>query len=572
MSDSILCPRCGGQDIFFLGDKCLCGGCGHRFDAPAPQQAFVPMRLFLSGLRKDNVICQRIYKALKERGHEPWFDQSGTRTGTRWRTTLQEGVRSSQEVVACLSPRPADEPDGGLDELAIAVGVKGGSVHSILLGPEREVDPPATIGHEQWLDMSAWQEKLSAGPEVFDPWFHAKMQELFQVIESPENREFSGQIHTIRETLAVSYGTSRQNALLQKPFTGRAWLETALERWLDDPSGKRMCLLYGAPGVGKSAFAVHYTHYNSRVAACLFCQDNESRDPRAVIRTLAYLLACRLPEYRQSLLMHLPADRTELDGLSEKELFAQLLEKPLSLSVDGGHQTMGLVLDGLDACGSPEENALARTLAAYADSLPRWLRILVAARATPAVQQYTAGAFRLEMPCAAPQNLADVRAYCTQRLQPAFGADPQWAAALDTLTARSQGVFLYAELLCGQIQASGRLSAANDYPEELDAVFTAWFRSLFGTPEEYGAFFGPALDCLRAAPAPLPEAVLRQRLGWGELEYREFYRAAQFFVHCVETSAGRALQLTDPLLRQWLSRPDCPCQSRKAGQGNAPVL
>ena len=555
MSDSILCPRCGGQDIFFLGDKCLCGGCGHRFDAPAPQQAFVPMRLFLSGLRKDNVICQRIYKALKERGHEPWFDQSGTRTGTRWRTTLQEGVRSSQEVVACLSPRPADEPDGGLDELAIAVGVKGGSVHSILLGPEREVDPPATIGHEQWLDMSAWQEKLSAGPEVFDPWFHAKMQELFQVIESPENREFSGQIHTIRETLAVSYGTSRQNALLQKPFTGRAWLETALERWLDDPSGKRMCLLYGAPGVGKSAFAVHYTHYNSRVAACLFCQDNESRDPRAVIRTLAYLLACRLPEYRQSLLMHLPENKAELERLSEKELFARLLEEPLRLSVDGGHQTMVLVVDGLDECGSPEENALAGTLAAYADSLPAWLRILIVARATPAVTAYAAGAWKLEIAADAAANRADIRAYYEACLQAQFAEDPQWNASLEALTARSQGTFLYAEMMCSLLQERGTLSAAEEYPDGLDAMFAAWFQYFFPDRNDYCRNWRLPLSCLLGAKAPLPEAALRRVMGWSAGQLRDFCQRINVLLRRgTNTFGDNTLSIDHAYIRQWLQR------------------
>lgn len=74
-----------------------------------------------------------------------------------------------------------------------------------------------------------------------------------------ETREFNGQIQYIHDHLNVYYDTSRQNALLQKRFVGRAWLEKKLEHWMDDPAGKRMCLLYGGPGVGKSAFAVHYT-------------------------------------------------------------------------------------------------------------------------------------------------------------------------------------------------------------------------------------------------------------------------------------------------------------------------
>ena len=366
MMDKLRCPQCGSTEVFANGSRCICGACGHRFEAPAEKQEFESMRLFLSYGHPESAICQRIYEALKERGHEPWFDQSNIRTGDNWRVSIQEGVRSSNAVVACLSPHSTRERGVCLDELAIAVGVKGGNVHSILLAPEQEVKPPATIGHEQWLDMSDWKEQKAAGPDVFAEWFRGKMQELFRVLDSKETREFNGQIQYIHDHLNVYYDTSRQNALLQKRFVGRAWLEEKLEHWMDDPAGKRMCLLYGGPGVGKSAFAVHYTHYNSRVAACLFCRSDMEvyNAPRTVIQTLAYLLACRLPEYRQSLLMHLPENKAELEHLSEKELFARLLEEPLRLSVDGGHQTMVLVVDGLDECGSPEENALARTLAA----------------------------------------------------------------------------------------------------------------------------------------------------------------------------------------------------------------
>ena len=45
---------------------------------------------------------------------------------------------------------------------------------------------------------------------------------------------------------------------------------------------------------------------------------NTFNDPRTVIQTLAYLMACRLPAYRQSLMLHLPEDRAAVERLSEK--------------------------------------------------------------------------------------------------------------------------------------------------------------------------------------------------------------------------------------------------------------
>lgn len=532
----------------------------HRFEAPEEPvsgQAAEPMRLFLSYGHPESEICQRICAALKEHGYDPWFDQSDIRTGDNWRVSIQEGVRSSNAVVACLSPHSTRERGVCLDELAIAVGVKGGNVHSILLAPEQEVKPPATIGHEQWLDMSDWKEQKAAGPDVFAEWFRGKMQELFRVLDSKETREFNGQIQYIHDHLNVYYDTSRQNALLQKRFVGRAWLEENLEHWMDDPAGKRMCLLYGGPGVGKSAFAVHYTHYNSRVAACLFCRSDMEvyNAPRTVIQTLAYLLACRLPEYRQSLLMHLPENKAELERLSEKELFARLLEEPLRLSVDGGHQTMVLVVDGLDECGSPEENALARTLAAYADSLPAWLRILIVARATPAVTAYAAGAWKLEIAADAAANRADIRAYYEACLQAQFAEDPQWNASLEALTARSQGTFLYAEMMCSLLQERGTLSAAEEYPDGLDAMFAAWFQYFFPDRNDYCRNWRLPLSCLLGAKAPLPEAALRRVMGWSAGQLRDFCQRINVLLRRgTNTFGDNTLSIDHAYIRQWLQR------------------
>lgn len=118
---------------------------------------------------------------------------------------------------------------------------------------------------------------------------------------------------------------------------------------------------------------------------------NTFNDPRTVIQTVAYLMACRLTAYRQSLMLHLPEDRAAVQRLSEKELFEQLISKPLSLSVNGNHERMVILLDGLDECGSPENNVLAKTLYEFADSLPDWLRILIVARDIPAISVYTKG-------------------------------------------------------------------------------------------------------------------------------------------------------------------------------------
>ena len=526
-----------------------------------------PIRVFVSYGHPESEICREILEAIRAREtprYEPWFDESDIRTGDNWRRSIQEGIKNSQQVVACLSPHSTREGGVCLDELAIAVGVQGeygGKVHSILLGPEKEVKPPATVGQNQWLDMSDWREKKEQGPDAYARWFQTKMQELFRVLESRENVTFNGEIQELRQRLNVYSDTSTQYALLKKPYVGRKWLEEEVEQWLDDPHGKKICLLSGVPAVGKSAFAVHYTHYNWRVAANLFCRSNMNtfNDPSMVLQTLAFQLACHLPDYRKNLLRTLPENKAALEELTEDELFETLLGPNIANTVDGGQETMAIVVDGLDECGTPERNALARLLAKRAPGLPRWLRVLVLARRTPAVLQSMSSAAQIEVDRRAPQNRADIRAYFVQRLEPRFGQDPQWNASLDALTDRSEGVFLYAEMMSEMLLEKGALEAAEEYPAGLNEAFARWFDYFFRTEEEYKALWRRPIGCLLAAPEPLPKSALRKVMGWSRDQLNDFYRRINVLLRTDKNIFGdETLEIPHAYVRAWLGQEDNP--------------
>ena len=526
-----------------------------------------PIRVFVSYGHPESEICREILEAIRAREtprYEPWFDESDIRTGDNWRRSIQEGIKNSQQVVACLSPHSTREGGVCLDELAIAVGVQGeygGKVHSILLGPEKEVKPPATVGQNQWLDMSDWREKKAKGADAYALWFQAKMQELFRVLESRENVTFNGEIQELRQRLNVYSDTSTQYALLKKPYVGRKWLEEEVEQWLDDPHGKKICLLSGVPAVGKSAFAVHYTHYNWRVAANLFCRSNMNtfNDPSMVLQTLAFQLACHLPDYRKNLLRTLPKNKAALEKLTEDELFETLLGPNIANTVDGGQETMAIVVDGLDECGTPERNALARLLAKRAPGLPRWLRVLVLARRTPAVLQSMSSAAQIELDSRAPQNRADIRAYFVQRLEPRFGQAPQWNASLDALTDRSEGVFLYAEMMSEMLLEKGALEAAEEYPAGLNEAFARWFDYFFRTEEEYKALWRRPIGCLLAAPEPLPKSALRKVMGWSRDRLNDFYRRISVLLRTDTNIFGdETLEIPHAYVRAWLGQEDNP--------------
>ena len=309
------------------------------------------MTLFISYAHREALICRLIVYALKARGHKVWFDELNIPHGSDWRSEILKGIERSSGVLSMLS-RDAVKPGGVcLDELSIAVGVSGGNIRTLLL--EQDVTPPPTIMSRQWLDLTEWQkfrnlgvedESLLENPE-FVKWFKEKIRLLIEMLETRENREFEGQITAIKKALpALFFATSRQMFLLKEYYVERTWLCEKVENWLDDPDGESVCIIYGDPGIGKSAFSAHYAHYNGRVATAIFCEKGQNvlNSPEAVVQTLAYLLACRIADYREYLAGLLEGkavgsfqndspQRTpqNIGSLSVDEMFDVLLATPL---------------------------------------------------------------------------------------------------------------------------------------------------------------------------------------------------------------------------------------------------
>ncbi len=338
----------------------LCYDCRREF---TPDKVATPLRIFLSyGHDANEELVRRIKADLEERGHDVWFDQNEIKAGDHWRRSITDGITGSQKFVAFLSKHSTRDPGVCRDEIAIALGVKGGNIQTILVESEAEVQPPVNIGHVQWLDMHDWKERQERGsgvsPENLDSWetwYQGKLAEIVRVVESDESRRFAGEIETLATHLKPIRSDARIYDLLKKGFFGRQWIFDAIETWrnpgnagpqtgsspfdirnssFETPS--RLFWITGDPGVGKSAFAAQFTHTRSdAVIAAQFVEWDkpDHRDPRRVIRSLAFQLATRLPDFRK-LLLTLP-EIAELDRKDPAELFDYLLANPLALSLSG---------------------------------------------------------------------------------------------------------------------------------------------------------------------------------------------------------------------------------------------
>ena len=442
------------------------------------------MKLFISYGHPQAEICRKICDKLRARGHQIWFDETNIPHGSDWRAEIVNGIIASEGVLSMIDRHSVREPGVCLDEMGIAIGVRGGNIRYVLLEKQAIADPPASMSTRQWLDMSDWREH-----EDDQDWFDSKMEFLIQMVESRENRAFAGIIEELRKNLPMCHvSTSKQDSLLRQPFIGREWVKNRVDAWLDDPDGTKICFIYGDPGIGKSAFAAHYTHYNGRVAASIFCDYNNTQfnHPRSVIQTLAFLLACRLPDYRIALLDAL-RHANDLGMYIESELFDILLAQPLSVgTVDGNRETMCILIDGLDESGDRDRNVLTELLTKYAERLPKWLRILTLSRKVEIITGLSGEADTIDLTGGLEENKADVRAYFEYCLSARFEGDENHTALIDRLSEDSDGIFLYATLMADAFE-KGKMSIEDteSVPDGLNSAFYRWFQWFFPDIKEY---------------------------------------------------------------------------------------
>lgn len=333
--DGVRCPDCGGA-MDGGGGAWRCPGCSPRTDDDPAAAGDEGLRVFLSyGHDGNEELVLRIKGFLEARGHEVWITKDEIKGGDDWRRAIHDGIAASDQVLSVLSMYSVRDPGVRLDEIAIALSVRGGNISTVLVEPEDAVAVPPSVGHVQWLDMSQWRARRDK--PWFEEWLAGKLDELAEVVESEQSRRFAGEIDRLNRVLRPVLPHARTAALLER-FVGREWLADEVEVWRADPDARALCLL-GAPGVGKSAFTSRLQHYwGDRVMAAHFCQWDkpEHRDAAVVVRSLAFQVACRLPQYRRRLL-DLP-QLDDLSGYTPADLFHLLLSDPLQVAIDGGQQ------------------------------------------------------------------------------------------------------------------------------------------------------------------------------------------------------------------------------------------
>jgi hypothetical protein len=482
------------------------------------------MKIFLSyGHDKNTPIALRIKKDLEAAGHLVWIDSSEIKAGDDWRRSIIDGLSNSDWTLGLLSQHSVRNPGVCLDELAIALYVKGGTIATVLVEAEAAASPPVSVSAIQWLDMHDWSERLAGNTESGEKWYRSKFNEILTLLASPAAQRFAGEIKELDEKLLP---ISQLADIGEKVdgFIGREWLRSKLDDWRKNARDSRLYWISGAPGTGKSAFAAWLAHRGSvNVIALNLCRYNvdERKDPARVLRTIAFQIATRLPDYRRLLSERFHQQDPlglELNRKSVAALFDWLLAEPLGLAIDGGRSSDRylIVIDALDETIREGRSELAEVFAESCQKLPRWIAVVVTSRPEHSILRQFAGLRPQTIEAESDENLNDLRAYARRWLAIESRGAGETEARAERMVAASQGNFLYLRMLT-EAATKGLidLDHPDGLPQGLVGFYERWFRRQFPNAAEFETYL-PFFEVLVAAEHPVPEIWFDRILGWSK--------------------------------------------------------
>ncbi len=556
------CPYCNSDDILFSIKKnvYVCGNCNKTFvpvDLVKTKDITNQkggLQLFFSyGHDSNRDLVERIKDDLERRGHHVWIDTSRIKPGDNWRKDILNGVLNSSKIIAFLSSYSTRKPCVCIDELKIAVCVKGASVKTVLLESENKVELPSTISDIQWVDMSDWSSVKNSQEKDFEAWYHNKFEELCTAIESNDTLELNGEINWLKRELRPNLNQEKEHQLLEKEFCGREWLNNYIKEWQEN-SGSKALVIYGKPGSGKSAYCVNYAHYNSDVLGCFLCEwnRNDTIDVCKLIRTMAFRIATKLPDYRSLLITILNETGSNINEMGAEELFECLLSYPLNNLVDGERKTGLIVVDGLDEAEKNGENYLAEVFSLSVQRLPRWIKFIFTSRPEKSVSLPFLSYQSLDLVSDMPNGYKDIIRYLMYSLRNELQYVPNQLDILNHISELSEGVFLYAELLVEEIRnKSINVTDINSFPQGLNSFYLTSLGRKFPKEEDFKIakmFF----EMLSVADT-IPESFIKGGCKLSSYEYLQHLDKIGAWVVCSDIEGLSSLGFCHKSIKDWLT-------------------
>jgi tetratricopeptide (TPR) repeat protein len=425
-------------------------------------------------------------------------------------------------MLSFLSKHSTREPGVCRDEIGIALAHKQGAIATILAESVNEIKPPPHVASTQWLDLSDWSNYWDATKSNWSDggdWFAEKVQLILGAIE--KKKQFAGDLQKLQEILHPLQLSSKIGNLLGKAFVGRQWLIDQIDNWrVNDEREQRVFCLTAEAGMGKSAVMARLSLLaKGTVLGVHFCEYDlpSSRQPDSLVRTLAFQLAARLPDYRTLLLYTLQYLDKSLGDLTANELFERLLLNPLGGIIDGGQENFLILIDALDEA-QPE---VADLLANMANLLPKQISLVVSSRPERALLGKLSEFPLMELKIEDSRNQSDIGTYIDQWFERLANTGFVFAhreKSKQQLLLQSEGNILY---LVHAEQANKDsafdLNKIEHFPKGLSGLYTKWFVRQFGSEPQSNTAWEKVyalLELVTSSPLPVPRDLASEWLNF----------------------------------------------------------
>jgi len=299
-------------------------------------------------------------------------------------------------------------------------------------------------------------------------------------------------------------------------------------------SDSRVLLLTGDAGIGKSAIAANLTVF-PETKSIHFCSRSNAKSCRPVawVQALIFQLALQFPPYQKIL------DQITAPNWNEpaESLFREFVSDRLAACKDQLHVEGPLVfvIDALDEAEPEMVTFLLETI----ERIPPWICLVLTSRPDNEIMTLfpDAGATHRHVCADEVMNRVDVNDYLQSQYH-SFVQKGILAGKPDLLKRVeefSNGNFLYAAVIMGAIgdeDPAQRLTPVDigALHKDLKKLYDLMFRRRFSLLEVYKCEVRPLLDCLVAAPAPVPESLMIAAAGISKPDAYSGLRALSQFL------------------------------------------
>lgn len=458
-----------------------------------------------------------------------------------WRSAIFNSINESDSVLGCLSERGLRENGVCLDELSIAVSNPGRNIVTVLLESQAILKVPPTISRIQWVDMSDWEEYYDGNFE--DNYFDEKFEEIIKRIESNDNFLYQADINFLIKTLDPSdiIKTSLFDLLRKESkedgtyiYENRKWLNDIFNSFILS-NNNHYLLFTGGPGYGKSQFLAHCIHNFSSVCAYFFIKfDRNQDDCNLFLRTIAFELAAKLPDYRSNLISSIKSyscynakflgeSLSFFRSLNDSELFDKLFHCDKINTIYGGEKII-ICIDALDEAELTEndqrKNPIVDLLINKNNLWPRNFNFVLTSRN----EEYILKKFELlgnDIQFVSLNNEKsdnDISKYLTNRL---VKTGKLKDAYVDSLVLSCEKTFIYADLLAKSLEDGTTTISSekelSELPKGYKGLLLKYFERLF--PGNDYSYVKKALGFMVANNGTMPISVMNEIMRFNDEDW-----------------------------------------------------